>query len=472
MVMQKRRRKFSCKRPTYFACAMSFSFMMSGIAAAADGDIDTTFGSAGFIMLNSTMDHSPPIDSQAKAVAIDGSGRIVIAGGAQHFSNSPTDANLLLLRLTPDGNVDAAFAADDGGYRLINFDLTGIGTSSHDTATDVAIQPDGKIAAIGNAYFNDTQSQFAAVRVDDAGTLDATFGGTGAVHFGTLSASTNNARSLVIDMAGNLVFAGFTTYGGGLSAQTYAAVARLTSSGAIDASFYSGYVLQSSLSPPPEVAQYNGATAISLDGAGRILVAGDYCDSSICGDSVQRLTTNGYLDASFAGGAPAQIPPPNYGVNALYAEPDGSFVVCGEGAVSGQSTVYFARFLSDGTADTNFGTNGVTAFPFSGFPSFIARTKRGGWLMAGEYSGEGAFIAKVLADGQPDTTLNGTGLVSVLYQPNTLFDMAKPALTADGKLIVAGTLPEAANNGSGTIGLMRIYADYDTLFVGNFEPAH
>jgi hypothetical protein len=80
-------------------------------------------------------------------------------------------------------------------------------------------------------------------------------------------------------------------------------------------------------------------------------------------------------------------------------------------------------------------------------------------------------VTLVLANGQPDTTLNGTGFASVLYQPNTWFQAARPALTADGKLIVAGSLPTEATSGSGTIGLMRINADYDTLFVGNFEAA-
>jgi hypothetical protein len=108
--------------------------------------------------------------------------------------------------------------------------------------------------------------------------------------------------------------------------------------------------------------------------------------------------------------------------------------------------------------------------------NLVAPTKRGGWLLAGPYSEEGIFVLKVLRNGQPDTTLAGTGFVVVYFPPNTpettgsLFYMARPALTPDGKLIVAGTTPEAAANGSGNIGVMRILADYDTLFVAGFEP--
>jgi uncharacterized delta-60 repeat protein len=439
---------------------------------AADGDIDTSFGSAGFIMLNSLMDHAPPLDTQSRSVAIDPNGRIVIVGAAQHINiyGDHTDANFLILRLTSDGSVDTTFASDDSGYRLINFDLAGIGTQAYDLATDVAIQSDAKIAVIGNAFFNYAQSHFAAVRVDDAGALDPTFGGSGMVHFGAVTAFSNWAQSLRVDNAGNLVFSGVTTHDSGGNSQGFAAVARLTPSGSLDSSFNYGFTQEFSLAPPAQTALDSGAASIGLDGDGRILVAGNYDTSNISGAAVQRLTTDGLLDTSFAGNAPAPIPQPYFNVRAIHVESKGSFVVCGIGFDT-QGYVYFARFLPDGAADTSFGTNGIAAFPFNsvGAPNFIAPTKRGGWLMAGLYAQEGAFIAKVLANGQPDTTLNGTGFASVLYQPNTLLNIAKPALTADGKLIVVGTLPEAAAAGVGTIGVMRILADYDTLFVGNFE---
>ena len=473
-VHERRQRSKHTTSQWHFACGILFSTFISAIAAAADGDVDTTFGSAGFIVLNSFVDHSPAINTQANAVAIDGSGRIVIAGGAQHVdpARNATDVNFLLLRLTPGGSVDTAFASDDGGYRLINFDLTGLSPQVFDAATDLAIQSDGKIAAIGNAYVDSVYSHFAAVRVDDSGALDATFGGSGMVHLDAAGPQRNSAQSLAVDAAGNLLLAGTIYYPPG-SGQSNAIVAPLTSLGTIDSSFNSGNGVSAFVLAPSALSVVSGyVQAIGLDGAGRILVAGNYDNSGSMSGGIQRLAADGTA-AFFAGGDPA-LTPSGFTISALLVDPDGSFVVCGEGTDGGgQHLVNFVRFSSDGTMDTNFGTNGVTTFPVWGRPTLIARTRRGGWLMAGGFISSGAevgaFIAKVLANGQPDTTLPGTGFASVPYQPDMVVQTAKPALTADGKLIVAETLLSASGNGSGTIGLMRMYADYDTLFVGNFE---
>jgi len=442
------------------------------LAAAADGDIDTTFGSDGFILLNS-LAATPPINTQVQSMAIDSNGRLVVVGSAQHIdvAGNPADANFLLLRLSEDGAVDTSFAGNSSGYRLVDFDLTGIGAPGQDTATAVAIQHDGKIVAVGNAYFNDTQSHFAAVRVDAAGTLDPTFGGSGSVHFGAFTAYSNRVSSLAIDANGNLVLAGATSYFYGGNWSFYAATTRLTSDGSIDATFNTGLVQSFSLAAPPDTALDSGALALAMDSSGRILVAGNYDTSTMSAAAVERFTTSGLADADFANGAPAPITPPYYSAQALLAEPGGAFMVSGYGFGGGQGYVYLARFLSDGSPDPTFGANGIAAFPFGGGGghTLIARTRRGGWLIAGPYSQQGVYIAKVLANGQPDTTLNGTGFANLLYQPNTLFDIATPTLMPDGKLVVIGTLPEAAANGVGTIGIMRVLADYDTLFVDGFE---
>jgi len=442
------------------------------LAVAADGDIDTTFGSGGFILLNS-LTASPPINTQVQSTTVDGSGRLVVVGSAQHIdvAGNPADANFLLFRLSEGGALDTSFAGDSSGYRLVDFDLTGIGVPGRDTATGVAIQPDGKITAVGNVYFNDTQSHFAAVRVDAAGALDPTFGGAGSVHFGAFTAYSNRVSSLAIDANGNLVLAGATSYLYGGNWAFYAAMTRLTPSGSIDPTFNTGSVQSFSLAAPPDTALDSGALALALDSSGRILVAGNYDTSTVSAAAVERFTTNGLADAGFVNGAPAPIPPPYYSAQALLAEPGGAFTVGGYGFGAGQGYVYLARFLSDGSLDPTFGASGIAAFPFGGGGghTLIARTRRGGWLIAGPYAQQGVYLAKVLANGQPDTTLNGTGFASLLYQPNTLFDIATPALMPDGKLVVVGTLSEAAANGVGTIGIMRVLADYDTLFVDGFE---
>lgn len=448
-------------------------------AFAADGDIDTSFGNSGYIVLNSLMDHSPPLLTQAAAVAVDGQGRIVITGAAQHISAGPdpADGNFLLLRLHSNGELDDTFAADSGGYRLVDFDLSGIGKPGPDTATRVVVEPDGRIVVGGRAYFDDTDMHFGLVRVDDTGTPDATFGSGGMLHFGAFYSPINLLADLVVDSTGGVLIGGSIYFG----SKEYAAVARITSNGAIDPGFNYGYIQGFAYRTEPAVAQYSYVNAMGLDDSGGIVTAGGFYDTTtgyVEGAAVRRLTPTGALDPAFGSGGPVQIasdPDAYLAARAIHVMPGGGFVVAGY-STGLNPYVYFAKFSASGVPDASFGTNGVATFPFgaNGAPLLIAPTRRGGWMMAGSYSQQGYFIAKVLANGQPDTTLAGTGLVGVvfpqpIYDAFGLFQMANPALTADGRLVIAGSLPEAEANASGDIGVVQILADYDTLFVAGFE---
>ena len=453
-----------------------FLFAAYAQCALADGEIDTSFGDNGFVVLNSLFDHSPPLLSQARAVALDADGRIVIVGAAQRLDKygNTADANFLLLRLSATGGLDNTFALDAGGYRLVNFDLTGIGAPGNDAATSVVIEPNGYIVAGGGAYFDITDKHFAFVRVDDTGEMDQTFGNGGMLHFGAFYSPINDLSDFAVDPSGNLLLGGSIYFG----PKEYAAVAKLTSAGQIDADFDYGYVSIFSYGVPPATGQNDYLMALGLDGSGGIVTAGGFYSADIQGAAVQRVTPSGKLDPAFGSGAPVEIasdPNAYLTASAIHVLPNGDFVVAG--ISSGYPNyLYFAKFLADGTPDNSFGANGVAKLVFetNGTPILLAPTKRGGWLMAGSYSQQGVFLAKALANGEPDTTLGGTGFIGLVFPPDVnaafgLFSMAKPALTQDGRLVVAGSLPEAEANGSGDIGVIRIMADYDTLFVGGFE---
>ena len=171
---------------------------MPAVLLAADGDIDTTFGDGGFVLLNTLFD-SPAIDVQARSAVVDSAGRVIVSGMAQHldtYGNRP-DTNFAVFRLTDAGQIDTSFAADTNGFRLINFGLNGIGPPGRDSVNAMTIQSDGKIVLASAAYFNDYASHFALARVDDDGTLDTSFGQTGSVHFGP--AQQNWANDVAVD---------------------------------------------------------------------------------------------------------------------------------------------------------------------------------------------------------------------------------------------------------------------------------
>jgi uncharacterized delta-60 repeat protein len=98
-----------------------------------DGRLDPTFGSGGLVVFD---DGST---TKGRAIAVQPDGCIVV-GGYRSVAKGPRD--FVVVRLLPDGGVDASFA---GGTVFTDFDGAG-----DDWAHDVAIQPDGKIVAFGN----------------------------------------------------------------------------------------------------------------------------------------------------------------------------------------------------------------------------------------------------------------------------------------------------------------------------------
>jgi uncharacterized delta-60 repeat protein len=136
-----------------------------------NGSLDSSFGSGGKVFTN-FMGYS----DQAKAVAIDASNNIVVAG---HTLTDGTDGQMFaLVRYTENGQLDASFGS--GGRVTAGM----IGYHNALYGHGLAIQGDGRIAVSGYVETVDfTYADFAVARFNSQGTLDTTFGpdGTGIV---------------------------------------------------------------------------------------------------------------------------------------------------------------------------------------------------------------------------------------------------------------------------------------------------
>src|ERR1051325_1525148 len=91
------------------------------------------------------------------------------------FSNLAVPAIFLFLSIGPiaqatDGDLDPTFGT--GGKVVTDFN------SSSDWLSRIAVQPDGKIVAIGDTH---PSNKFALARYNSNGTLDTTFGNGGKV---------------------------------------------------------------------------------------------------------------------------------------------------------------------------------------------------------------------------------------------------------------------------------------------------
>lgn len=130
-----------------------------------DGSLDATFGGDGIVFTDLTPKADVPF-----GLAIQGDGRIVVAGGA---AQGGADPKFAVVRYERDGSLDLSLKGD--GTLITNF------TPHDDGAYSVAIDPDGRIVAAGLAGNGGPAPRFATVRYLADGRRDTTFGGDGKV---------------------------------------------------------------------------------------------------------------------------------------------------------------------------------------------------------------------------------------------------------------------------------------------------
>jgi uncharacterized delta-60 repeat protein len=290
---------------------------VSSIAVArfnADGSLDTGFGTGGRVTLNFGLTNA---SEQASAVAVQGDGKIVVGGSLAPTSG--TGSHFAIARLTAAGALDGSFGS--GGEQTLDFGFLtslaiqpadqkivlagyngtqGIGTAfeaarlgtdgsldasfgsggkqavavgTASMANAVALQADGKIVLAGSTgpYFG---HQFAAVRLNADGTVDASFGagGTQTVAFN----QDDQATAVAIQADGKIVLGGYSALPPGSKASSVFAVARLDTDGSPDASFgVGGRTTPETFDAagPPDQPAYR-ATGVAVDAANKILLSG------------------------------------------------------------------------------------------------------------------------------------------------------------------------------------------------------
>ena len=188
-------------------------------------------------------------------------------------------------RYNPDGSLDPAF---DGDGRV----TTGFGAD--ETATSVAIQPDGKILVAGFTEAGPSPANFALVRYNANGSLDGGFDDDGLLF--TDFGAEDVATDVLIGAGGAIVAVGGTSTGAGAADFAFA---RYEADGSPDNSF-DGDGLRTINFGALEVA-----TDAELQPDGRIVAAGLSVSGMTSEIALTRLTPAGAPDASLLGRAGA-----------------------------------------------------------------------------------------------------------------------------------------------------------------------
>jgi uncharacterized delta-60 repeat protein len=350
-----------------------------------DGTLDSSFGENGKVTTEILHHYN-----WAFAVAIQTDGKIVAAGGAGDFSTSDGFA---LVRYNSDGSLDSSFG--DGGKVTTAFDgdWNGeISPMSESEAYAIAIQSDGMIVAGG--YVDGIPAHFALARYKYNGKLDKSFGDGGKVttSFSNFSVT---ARSMAIQPDGKIVLAG---HAGSQDGRVDFALARYNSDGSLDSTFGASGKVTTDL-----FGQVDAAYAAALQPDGRIVLVG--FSGIVAGfgsggeDAVDfalvRYNSDGSLDKSFGSGGKVVT---DFGNNeAIYAvgiQRDGCIVAAGAALFGNTSDFALARYNSDGSLDSTFGSTGKITTDISGWDEATALAiLPGGRIVAAGYSSTGFALA-------------------------------------------------------------------------------
>lgn len=302
--------------------------------------------------------------------------------------------------------------------------------SFDDFGYSIAVQNDGRFIVAGTVYTSDGGLDFGVARFNPDGSVDSTFGTDGfvAVDFGNGSSSDDEARAVRLDAAGNIVVAGFTFAGN----SNDFAMARLTSTGALDSSFGSGGRV---------VTVRNGtseqALAMTLQSDGRILLTG-LANSDF---GVARYNTNGSADTSFGTGGFATV---NFSggldsATGVAVQPDGRIVLGGYARIGSDYDFALARLTSAGALDSSFDSDGrVTRNVGTTFDQASATLLMpdGSIVLVGRSNGDAALV-RFNGDGSPFAGFGSGGVVIVnLGGTNDLANAV--ALDSEGRLVVVG----------------------------------
>jgi len=345
------------------------------------------------------------------------------ATGPIEASRPNPETVVVIHGLLAAGDLDTTFGS---GGKVV----TPVGPWS-DYGHGVAIQSDGKIIVAGY-----TDDDFAVVRYNSDGSLDASFGGTGKITT-SLASSSDHANCVVVQSDGKIVL-------GGVSAGNFALV-RHGPSGALDTSFSGDGIVTTSISSSNDIVN-----SMALQPDGKILVAG----TSGSHIGVARYSPDGTLDTSFSGDG---IQTMSYGITdriwGMALQPDGKIVLVGDCWNGEQWDFLVVRYNPDGTLDTSFSGDGKLATPVG--PSHdngrsVAIQSDGRIVVAGySYSAGGAgnadfAVVRYNPDGTLDTTFSGDGKLTTAI--GSADDIAySMVLQSEGKIVVAGYSDNGAN---------------------------
>lgn len=325
---------------------------------------------------------------------------------------------------------------------------TGGGTSSA-----MAIQADGKILIGGRGGEDVYNSGYCIVRFNASGTVDSSFGTNGKV----ITIYGGSIQSIVVLPDGKILAGGFLGT---------VMLAQYLSNGTLDSSFGNNGLLQ----PQFTGIRYSYCYSLKLQDDGKIVMAGNVNGMNAL---TARFLPNGAFDSSFAQKG-YTILSSAYIAFDLALQPDGKILIAGQGLNA--SNFLLARYLNDGTLETQFGNAGIVLTDMtdmSEYLSSIALQTDGKIVVAGRYDYNSQYannfktaVIRYNNDGSFDNSF-GNNAISTLQFADASADPKRVMIQPDGKIIIAGDYTDIYHFHKPTLSRLNSNGVIDNTFGNN-----
>ncbi|HEX5526471.1 MAG TPA: hypothetical protein VFX44_04630 [Solirubrobacterales bacterium] len=433
--------------------ALAALLSAGGAFAATPGELDPSFGTGGKVQAP----FGP--ESGASGVAVQPDGKILVVGSPEASSG------FSIARLLSNGSPDPSWG--EGGVVT-----TPLGKFA--AAFDVAVQPDGKVVAVGEAP-GAKDEDFAIVRYLSNGELDPNFGEGGIVilpvgEFG------DQARAVAIGPGGRIAAVGISELP---SFRGAVGVAMLESDGTPEAAFAGDgtTVIQT------ESGEDDRGEGVAFQSDGKVLAADSTGGGAGDGFTLIRLGLDGKPDPSFGGDGVVETPIPGEGelgegrISDVLVQPDGKIVGGGYGVdYTGTPPERFikfavARYLPNGELDPSFGSGGVAGVRVAGQHSFgraLGLAADGKLILGGTYDANEAPLEEDVApalvrlnpDGSLDSTFGNGGIVLGSLEAGVEEEALEGlAIQPDGKIVTTGSQYSEPGGFAGIVS--RYIADFE-----------
>ena len=393
------------------------------------GALDTAFSSDG----KQTIDFGSTGDF-GYGVAVDSLNRIIVAGSSNQGGSTGND--FAVARLTTSGGLDTTFSAD--GKQTVNFN------NASDTGQAVDVDSLDRIVVAGYSFQGGSSgNDFAVARLTTSGALDAAFSGDGKQIF-DFGSTSEIGQSVAVDSLDRVVVAGYSNQG---STSNDFAVARLTASGALDTAFSADGKQTIDFGSSTDVGY-----GVVVDSLNRIVVAGYSNQGSSNDFAVARLTTSGSLDATFDSdgklttdfGRPAN----DFAYDVVAYQSSGKLIAVG----TSEGDMVAVRYNVDGSLDTTFGTDGKVRIDFGNNEDAqgvavdsLDRIIVAGRIQAGS-GGDDFAVARLTASGALDTAFSGDGKQTIDFSSTSEVGWAV-AVDSLNRIVVAGNSNQGGSTG-------------------------